>query len=173
MTGDGERATHDALSVVPALLDVMSSAHHLAVIDLLRSRDFPAEHGRSEHGSQGPGFHIAELLTSDTFWEDDGTRWHLTEEQYDAERDALTVLLADRWGPPQRFSLASLFERAAAADLGEADEEIPQPWAHLSSCVPDLHLWRVDGRWIALGVAQWDKELPFQLLAVVTETDPP
>ncbi|MFF3645122.1 hypothetical protein [Streptomyces sp. NPDC002564] len=156
----------------------MSSAEHLAAIDLLRSREFPAEHGRSERGSQGPGYHVAELLTSDTFWEDDGTRWEATEEQYEAERDALAVLLADRWGPPQRFSLASLFERVVAADFGGTDgegaaEEIPEPWAHLSSCAPDLHLWRVDGRWIALGVAQADKELPFQLLAVVTETDPP
>ncbi|MGW0536772.1 hypothetical protein [Streptomyces sp. NPDC003032] len=157
----------------------MSTAQHLAAIDLLRSREFPAEHGRSECGSEGPGYHIAELLTSDTFWEDDGTRWHITEEQYEAERDGLTVLLADRWGPPQRFSLASLFERTMDAELGtdgqggtEA-EEIPEPWAQLSSSVPDLHLWRVDGRWIALGVAQWDKELPFQLLAVVTEIDPP
>lgn len=155
----------------------MSTAQHLATLDLLRSRDFPAEHGRSPSGSGGPGFHIAELLTSDTFWEDDGTRREATEEQYEAERDALTVLLTDRWGPPQKFSLASLFERTVAVDFGDADgdadEEIPEPWAHLSSCVPDLHLWQVDGRWIALGIAQWDKELPFQLLAVVTETDPP
>ncbi|MEV0122389.1 hypothetical protein AB0I16_12725 [Streptomyces sp. NPDC050703] len=153
----------------------MSTAQHLAVIDLLRSREFPAEHGRSECGSEGPGYHIGELLTSDTFWEDDGTRRDRTEEQYEAERDGLTVLLADRWGPPQRFSLASLFDRMVAADLGGtgADEEIPEPWAQLASAVPDLHLWHVEGRWIALGVAQWDKELPFQLLAVVTEIPPP
>ncbi|MFF1380029.1 hypothetical protein [Streptomyces sp. NPDC058308] len=154
----------------------MSTAQHLAAIDLLRFREFPAEHGRSECGSEGPGYHMAELLTSDSFWEDDGTLWQATEEQYEAERDALAVLLADRWGPPQRFSLASLFERAVraeAAEEGDEGEEIPEPWAQLSSAVPDLHLWRADGRWIALGVAQWDKELPFQLLAVVTETDPP
>jgi len=152
----------------------MSTAQHLAVIDLLRSREFPAEHGRSECGSEGPGYHIGELLTSDTFWEDDGTRWHLTEEQYEAERDGLTVLLADRWGPPQRFSLASLFDRLMGAGFGDdAEEEIPEPWAQLASSVPDLHLWHVDGRWTALGIAQWDKELPFQLLVVVTEIPPP
>ncbi|WP_399921011.1 hypothetical protein [Streptomyces kanamyceticus] len=155
----------------------MSTAQHLAVIDLLRSREFPAEHGRSECGSEGPGYHIAELMTSDTFWEDDGSQRDIVEEQYETERDGLTVLLGDRWGPPQRFSLASLFERTMEAALGaDGDgeaEEIPEPWAQLSSSVPDLHLWHVDGRWIALGVAQWDKELPFQLLAVVTETDPP
>ncbi|WP_055696961.1 MULTISPECIES: hypothetical protein [Streptomyces] len=157
----------------------MSTAQHLAAIDLLRSREFPAEHGRSACGAEGPGYHIAELLTSDTFWEDDGTRWHAAEEQFEAERDGLTVLLADRWGPPQRFSLARLFERAMEEDFetgghaGEETEEIPEPWRQLCSAVPDLHLWRVEDRWIALGVAQWDRELPFQLLAVVTEIDPP
>lgn len=166
----------------------MSTAEHLAAIDLLRSREFPAEHGRSPCGVGGPGYHIAELLTSGDFWEDDGTEWETTSDQYDAERDALTVLLAERWGAPQIFSLASLFERAQADgfdDVGEtgagetgegeagAGEDIPEPWGSLSCSVPDLHLWRVDGRWIALGVSQWDKELPFQLLAVVTEIDPP
>jgi len=34
-------------------------------------------------------------------------------------------------------------------------------------------LWRVDARWIGLGVARWGEEPPFQLLAVVTEVDPP
>ncbi|MGW6021158.1 hypothetical protein [Streptomyces sp. NPDC055099] len=167
----------------------MSTAEHLDAIDLLRSREFPAEHGRSPSGVGGPGYHIAELLTSGDFWDDDGTQWEATSDQYDAERDALTVLLAERWGAPQIFSLASVFERAqgdaydydydcdhadeaAEGETGE-DEDIPEPWGSLSSSVPDLHLWRVDGRWIALGVSQWDKELPFQLVAVVTEIDPP
>ncbi|MFG2651896.1 hypothetical protein [Streptomyces sp. NPDC048436] len=148
----------------------MSTAQHLAAIDLLCSREFPAEHGRSGSGVGGPGYHIAELLTSDGFWEDDGTQWEATADQYDAERDGLSVLLADRWGAPQIFSLAGLFERTQG---GDEVEDVSEPWGSLSASVPDLHLWRVDGRWIALGVSQWDKELPFQLLAVVTEIDPP
>ncbi|MGW5737309.1 MULTISPECIES: hypothetical protein [Streptomyces] len=159
----------------------MSTAEHLAAIDLLRSREFPAEHGRSPYGAGGPGYHIAELLTSGDFWEDDGTQWETTSDQYDAERDGLTVLLAERWGEPQKFSLASVFERAQGDDFADeredggehGGEDIPEPWSSLSSSVPDLHLWRVEGRWIALGVSQWDTELPFQLLAVVTEIDPP
>lgn len=41
--------------------------------------------------------------------------------------------------------------------------------------MPDVHLWQVKGhgRWVALGVSQWDKELPFQLVALITEIDPP
>jgi hypothetical protein len=147
----------------------MSTAQHLAAIDLLCSREFPTEHGRSHSGVGGPGYHIAELLTSDDFWEDDGTQWEATADQYEAERDGLSALLAERWGAPQIFSLHSLFERTQGADGGEGEE----PWGSLSASVPDLHLWRADARWIALGVSQWDKELPFQLLAVVTEIDPP
>ena len=147
----------------------MTTAQHLATIDLLRSRDFPAEHGRSDVGTAGPGYHIAELATSDDFWEDDGTQREETETQYEFDRDGLSERLAGRWGRPDVFSLASLFDRATDG------EEIPEPWGTLSSHVPDVHLWKEDGqdRWVALGVSQWDKELPFQLLAVVTEVDPP
>ncbi|CAL9359857.1 hypothetical protein AB0N23_22800 [Streptomyces sp. NPDC052644] len=140
--------------------------HHLTIIDLLRSRPFPRQRGRSDVGESGPGYHIAELATSEDFWEDRG-RAEEVQEQFEAELDALAVLLAGRWGEPQVFSLWSVFER------GMDGEEMPEPWGVLSNHVPHVHLWRADGRWIALGVSQWDRELPFQLLAVVTETDPP
>ncbi|GGT94763.1 MULTISPECIES: hypothetical protein [Streptomyces] len=145
----------------------MTTARHLAAIDLLRSRAFPEAPGRTELGESGPGFHIAELATSEEFWEDDGTRWLEVADQYEAERVALSVLLAARWGPPRIMGLWSLLER------GMAGEDIPEPWSSLSGQAPDLHLWRVEGRWTALGVSNWDKELPFQLLAVVTTVDPP
>ncbi|MGW6056287.1 hypothetical protein [Streptomyces sp. NPDC055189] len=151
----------------------MSTAQHLAAIDLLRSREFPVEHGRSDDGDGGPGYRIAELLTSDDFWDADITQVEAAADQYEAERDGLSVLLAERWGAPQIFSLASVLERAQGDGYDSASEDIPEPWGTLSSSVPDLHLWRADGRWIALGVSQWDRELPFQLLAVVTEIDPP
>ncbi|MCC9711961.1 hypothetical protein E4N62_46225 [Streptomyces sp. MNU76] len=144
-----------------------SIAHHLAVIDRLCSEEFPAEPGRSDVGTAGPGYHVAELRTSADFWEDDGSRREETEEQYEAERDALSELLTARWGAPAVFSLWSVLDRSMEG------EDIPEPWAVLSSHVPDLHLWQVDGRWVALGVSQWDKELPFQLVALITETDPP
>ncbi|MFD7713257.1 hypothetical protein ACFV6E_00510 [Streptomyces sp. NPDC059785] len=149
----------------------MTIARHLATIDRLCSRPFPAEHGRSDAGSEGPGYHLAELATSGDFWDGDLTAVEETEEQYEAERDALSERLADRWGTPQRFSLWSIFERS------QSGEQIPEPWGTLGSHVPDVHLWQVkaDGgdRWVALGVSQWDRELPFQLVAVVTTVDPP
>ncbi|MFF1448965.1 hypothetical protein ACFVYF_12560 [Streptomyces sp. NPDC058274] len=147
----------------------MTIAQQLATIDRLCSEDFPAEQGRSPAGSGGPGYHIAELATSEEFWEDDGSAREETEEQFEADRDGLSERLAHRWGTPRHFSLSSVFDRTTAG------EDIPEPWGTLSAHVPDVHLWKPDGhdRWVALGVSQWDRELPFQLLAVVTETDPP
>ncbi|MCX4452523.1 hypothetical protein OG585_07135 [Streptomyces sp. NBC_01340] len=147
----------------------MDITHWLATIDLLCARDFPAEHGRTDVGTGGPGYHIAELQTSGDFWEDDGTEREETEAQYECDRDGLGERLTERWGAPDVISLESTFERA------QDDEDIPEPWASLSSHVPNVQLWRPPktGRWMALGVSQWDKELPFQLLATVTEIAPP
>ncbi|WP_320784679.1 hypothetical protein [Streptomyces sp. CRN 30] len=147
----------------------MDIAQHLAVIDRLCSADFPTEHGRWEAGTAGPGHHVAELRTSTDFWEDDGTEREAVAAQYEAERDALSERLAERWGAPDVFSLWSVLVRSMEG------EDVPEPWGVLASHVPDVHLWREagHGRWVALGVSQWDKELPFQLLALVTETEPP
>ncbi|MFD7614176.1 hypothetical protein [Streptomyces sp. NPDC059828] len=142
-------------------------ARHLATIDLLRSRPFPVASGRSDVGESGPGFHTAELSTSEGFW-DDRSRMEIVAAQFEAEREALALLLSERWGEPQVFGLYSLFVRSV-----EDGEEIPEPWQVLGNSVPDVHLWRVDGLWVALGISKWDTELPYQLLAVVTETDPP
>lgn len=147
----------------------MTIARHLATIDRLCSETFPTEYGRSDVGTAGPGYHLAELVTSGDFWDTDGATREETEEQFEAERDGLSELLTRRWGPPQRVGLASVLERSTSG------EDIPEPWGDLSSHVPDLHLWRPEGveRWVALGIGQWDRELPFQLLALVTVTDPP
>ncbi|POX59945.1 hypothetical protein C3492_29235 [Streptomyces sp. Ru62] len=147
----------------------MDIAKCLTLIDLLCAREFPSVYGRTEHGESGPGYHIAALQTSEDFWDGDGSAREETEAQYEADRDGLAERLGERWGRPQQFSLYSVLDRTLAG------EDVAQPWAGLSGHVPDVHLWRVPetGRWIALGVSQWDKELPFQLLGIVTETDPP
>ncbi|QCX74995.1 hypothetical protein C9F11_06475 [Streptomyces sp. YIM 121038] len=146
----------------------MSSAEHLATIDLLRARDFPEAPGRSAAVRAGPGFHIAELRTYEAAEDDDGTARDTMEEQYEAERDALAVLLTARWGEPHIISLASAFARVVA---GSGD--VPEPWASLSETVPDVHLWQAEGHWLALGVARWGGWEALQLLAVVTKVDPP
>ncbi|MEV4940943.1 hypothetical protein [Streptomyces zaomyceticus] len=135
----------------------MTTTAHGAAIELLRTRGFDG----------GPDFHLAELATSEDFWEDDGTRRVIVEDQYEAERDGLGALLTARWGTPRELDLGPVLERSME---GEA---IPEPWSTLSCHTPNLRLWRADGSWIGLGVSQWDKELPFQLLAVLTTVDPP
>jgi hypothetical protein len=144
-------------------------ARALTVIDRLCYGSFPAEHTRTDVGTAGPGYGMAELETSDGFWDDDGTRRAETEEQFACDRDGLGERLSERWGPPQAFSLYSVLDRMLRG------EEPAEPWASLSGHVPDVQVWRSDetGRWIALGVSRWDDELPLQLLAVVTDTDPP
>jgi hypothetical protein len=147
----------------------MDIANHLAVIDRLCVRDFPAERGRTDAGTGGPGYLIAELQSSGDFSEDDGTGRAEAEVQYEADRDALAERLTERWGPPRWFSLYSVLERTI-----EGENRV-EPWAGLSGHVPDVQLWRVPeaSRWVALGVSRWGDQLPFQLLAVITDTDPP
>ncbi|MDG9715698.1 hypothetical protein [Streptomyces sp. DH24] len=147
----------------------MDIARALARIELLCSGDLPAEHGGPGCASRGPGYTVAELTTSGDFWERGPAEWERTEEQFDAYRDGLSERLTARWGAPHLVGLAGVFERS------QSGEDIPEPWGTLSCHVPDLHLWRIPDRdrWMALGVSQWDRELPFQLLAVVTDVDPP
>ncbi|MGW2204668.1 hypothetical protein [Streptomyces sp. NPDC001774] len=122
----------------------MTLARHLAVLDLLRARPFPEE-----------GYHLTELAIAEP-----------TEEQAEAEREALALLLETRWGPPQLVSLHSLLARAGAG------EDIPRPWALICASVPDIQLWRVDTRWIVLGLTRRGED-GHALLACVTEVDPP
>ncbi|MEU4038215.1 hypothetical protein [Streptomyces collinus] len=147
----------------------MDIAKCLTLMDVLCAREFPTAHGRSEHGESGPGYHIAALQTSGGFWDDDGTEREETAAQYEADRDGLAERLTERWGPAHRFSLRGALIRAMEG------EDVGEPWAGLSEHVPDLHLWEAadSGRWVALGVSRGGRELPLQLLGVVTDTDPP
>jgi hypothetical protein len=140
---------------------------HLATIDLLRARSFPARRRRSARVVSGPGYHVAELAVSEGFWEDDGTARIEALERYEAECGALSAVLAARWGRPQQMSLWSTLVR------GCEGAPVQEPWLELSSGAVCLDLWRADGRWIALAVCQQGAELPFQLVAAVTVNDPP
>lgn len=91
--GPGSRcAASDAAPTASAggFTGLMTTAGHLAAIELLRTRGFDGE----------PDFHLAELATSEDFWEDDGTRRVIVEDRYEAERDGLGFLLTARWGTP-------------------------------------------------------------------------
>ncbi|KOG38633.1 hypothetical protein [Streptomyces resistomycificus] len=142
----------------------MNIARHIALIDELCFRPFPAEHGPSDVGVGGPGYHVA-VLERGRADRDERTT---TVEQYEKWRDALYELLAPRWGHTLPMSLVT-------TRLRTEREEIPEPWATLSVEAGMAHLWEVEGtgRWVAVAVADRDEADDVRLLAVVTETDPP
>ncbi|MGW7469502.1 hypothetical protein ACWGJT_33760 [Streptomyces xantholiticus] len=145
----------------------MTTAQHLAAIDLLRGRAFPAQRARSELGDSGPGYHVAQLRTAADGLDPADLAADRAREMYEAECEALAVALSRRWGKGGRFALWSVSVRSIGG------EEIPQPWDELSHCADDLHIWRVEDHWIAVGVSRAEGEDEHRLLAVVTEVDPP
>ncbi|MDF3299583.1 hypothetical protein [Streptomyces tropicalis] len=147
----------------------MDIAQALAVIDELCARAFPARRTAAGAVGSGPGYWTAEWGVGRDLRQADAADREQARTQYEADRDALGERLTARWGPPQRFGLYSLFERAVR---GEA---LAEPWGLLGGHVPDVQLWRSDraGRWIALGVTHEDGGLPQALVAVVTDVDPP
>jgi hypothetical protein len=143
----------------------MNIAQHIAVIDELCYRPFPAEHGPSDVGFSGPGHHVAVLEAA----ADTGPAARaVTTDQYEKDRDALYELLASRWGDTDPYNLQTVLLRTER-------EEIPRPWAELSACAGVAHLWEVEGtgRWVAVAVGDRDLSREVRLLALVTETDPP
>ncbi|MFI0714863.1 hypothetical protein ACH4SK_30400 [Streptomyces inhibens] len=143
----------------------MTTDRHLAAIDLLRLREFPAERARSAMVESGPGFHIAGLRVSQEFWDADLTEVAEAEEEFDAELTALVQALSLRWGEPGILDLAPHLERMARGI------PVRPPLDTLCGYVPRMHGWRVAGRWVGVGVGQGDRELPFQLLVAVGEGD--
>jgi hypothetical protein len=143
----------------------MNIAQHLALIDELCCRPFPAEHGPSDVGVSGPGHHLA-VLEAGTDG-DPGAR-AVTIDQFEKDRDAVFEVLASRWGDTDPYNLQTVLLRTER-------EHIPRPWAELSARAGIAHLWEVEGtgRWVAVAVADRDASREVQLLALVTETDPP
>ncbi|MFF0536452.1 hypothetical protein ACWDF1_05405 [Streptomyces coelicoflavus] len=146
----------------------MDIARHLALIDELCFRPFPAEHGPSDGGAAGPGRFTAVLASSHGLRGSDPAERAATVEQYEKERDALYERLAPRWGETAPWNLRTVLLRTER-------EEIPEPWAGLSAHARVAYLWEVEGtgRWVAVAVADRDAADEVRLLAVVTEEAPP
>ncbi|MGW1228614.1 hypothetical protein [Streptomyces sp. NPDC002530] len=145
----------------------MTTAHHLRLIDGMRTREFPAERVRSGSGVSGPGYHTAFLHADVDHWDDDEATRLDHRAQCLAEHEALITLLEARWGDPQKVSLWSTQERMMAG------EEIPDPWAETVAGCEYLRLWRQEQRWIALALYLEEDGLGCELGVVVTEIDPP
>ncbi|MGC9496847.1 hypothetical protein [Streptomyces sp. WG7] len=147
----------------------MDIARHIALIDELCFRPFPAEHGPSDAGTGGPGHFVAVLESSHGLRGGNRAERAVTVEQYEKERDALHELLAARWGRTDPWNLQTVLLRTER-------EEIPEPWAELSTRARVAYLWEAEGtgRWVGVAVADRDDEADeVQLLAVVTEQAPP
>ncbi|MFE4868069.1 hypothetical protein [Streptomyces sp. NPDC056682] len=144
----------------------MTTALYLQRIDWLRSREFPQERSRSSSGVSGPGYHSSCLSADEEEWED------LTERlakraQCVADHDALVAELTRRWEEPQWISLWGAQARMVAGEV------IPEPWAEFAVGFDFLNLWRVDGRWIAVGLDLEEEGPGWDLSVTVTEVDPP
>ncbi|MGW4924113.1 hypothetical protein ACWEQK_00530 [Streptomyces parvulus] len=147
----------------------MDIARHIALIDELCHRPFPAGHGPSDAGAGAPGHCTAVLGTSHGLRGGCPAERAVTVEQYEKERDALHGRLAVIWGEEgDVLNLQTVLLRTAG-------EEIPEPWAGLSASARVAYLWEAEGtgRWIAVAVADRDEADEVRLLAVVTEQAPP
>ncbi|MEU5822987.1 hypothetical protein [Streptomyces sp. NPDC047803] len=144
----------------------MTTAHHLRLIDGMRTREFPAERVRSGSGVSGPGYHVV-YLHPDEVWEDDEAARLERRAQCVADHEALVTLLTSRWGGPEPVSLFSARERMVSG------EEIPTPWADTVAGCEYLQLWHIEERWIALVLCLEDGGSGCELSMVVTEVDPP
>ncbi|MFH8476632.1 hypothetical protein [Streptomyces sp. NPDC018000] len=145
----------------------MTTAHHLRLIDGMRTRDFPAERIRSGSEVSGPGYHTAFLHADIDHWDGDEVERLEHRAQCLAEHDTLLTLLAGRWGKPQTVSLWSAQERMMDG------EEIPEAWVETVAGCEYLQLWRIEDRWVAMGLYLEEEGPGCELSVVVTEIDPP
>jgi len=143
----------------------MDLAAQLAEVDRLRALEFPAQRVTSAAVESGPGYHIADLAVSEDFHEADPGRWEAVADDFEAACQALIELLAQRWGEPQPLDLYPYLIRL------EEGGQVPPPLDRLCGYVSEVYGWTVADRWIALGVGQGDRELPFQLVLAVGERD--
>ncbi|MFD8545927.1 hypothetical protein [Streptomyces sp. NPDC059649] len=143
----------------------MKLDEQLTTIDLLRRREFPAQRVRSAPVESGPGFHIADLRVGQDFWDADPAELAEAEEEFEAALTALVQALSLRWGEPEVVDLEGALERTAQG------LPVRPPLDTLCGFVPRMYGWRVDGRWIGVGVGQGARELPWQLLVAVGEAE--
>lgn len=145
----------------------MTTAHHLRLIDGMRTREFPEERTPWGSGVSGPGYHTASLHTDEEHWDDDEPGGPEHRAQCLAEHDALLTLLTSRWGEPQLVSLWSAQERMMAGEV------IPEPWADPVAGCEYLQLWRIEDRWLVVGLFLEAGGPGCELTVLVTVIDPP
>ncbi|RSS88515.1 hypothetical protein EF903_15475 [Streptomyces sp. WAC05292] len=144
----------------------MTTAEHLETIDRLRAQGFPETRVRSGAVTSGPGYHLAELGPSRWYGDEDAADRAVHEDQLAAEYGSLVRRLEDRWGASDMFGLTGL-------RLEEGGGETAEPWREMIGTADHLHLWRAGNLWVAVYAAHWGADHSPQIMAVVTEIDPP
>lgn len=147
----------------------MDIAKCLTVIESLCAGELPAQGGRPEPGTAGPGFRTVALATSHGTAMGDAEERERTAADFQAYREAIAERLHDRWGRQAPWGQPTLRLRVSRG------EEIPEPWATLSLLTDELDVWESagTGRWVAVGIADRDAADEIRLLATVTEIPPP
>ncbi|MGP3923404.1 hypothetical protein [Streptomyces sp. 8N616] len=140
---------------------------HLTAIERLCARPFPAQRCVEGRVESGPGFHLAELDAVDGLWGQDMSAVQDAREEFESELQVLVQVLTYRWGEPERTRLTGRLERAAKG------EPVPEPLRTLSGLVGEVYAWRVEGRWVGLGITREEPEPPprLQLFAAIGEED--
>ncbi|MET9293221.1 hypothetical protein [Streptomyces sp. NPDC003077] len=150
----------------------LTTARHVAAIDLLRVRAFPDAPVplRSPPGESGPGYHLALLEESEPLWDADPADVEEAAHASGAGLAALVSVLSLRWGPPEVLDLTVERERAAMG------MPVPAPLERLSGLLEEACSWRIEGRWITVGAGRGEGGPPcpepgpsFHLLAAVGE----
>ncbi|MCF2526961.1 hypothetical protein [Yinghuangia soli] len=133
----------------------------MGVVETLLLRPFAERPYRAGEASGGPGWHMVDLEVSRDFWEDsERDQIEVVWDQYEDKARRLAGVLDGRHGAHRVVALAPYFER------GMEGEDVPEPFDDLSNFVVRLHVWTIGDRWLGVGVGQYDKELPIQLVAV-------
>ncbi|MFI8849522.1 hypothetical protein [Streptomyces sp. 891-h] len=126
----------------------MRLAQHLAAIGRLQAE---------------PAAQVAALRTADPDPEGDPVALLEAEQEVRADHEALVVLLSQQWGEPETVDLDALLLAAAEG------KPLPEPERTLCWRVAQLSVWRVDQRWMGVGLARRGEEIPLQLLAAAGE----
>jgi hypothetical protein len=146
----------------------MDLAACTALVEQVLSRPYPSldvelflDGGAMDRS--GPAYHIVTVAVSEVLVYATAERWAEVEDDFGARRALVVSALATLWGSPRRYDFGREIDRLVGG------EEVQQPVATIAMFLPDVDFWQHDGRMICVGVGQWDKEFPMQLVLVVGE----
>ncbi|MGW1883986.1 hypothetical protein [Streptomyces sp. NPDC001970] len=125
-------------------------------------------------GSHGPGFRLAPLWESRSYFGVPGTEWDAAQEESEEYLLSLSVELGKRWGPHHEISFRAYL-------MGEVPEESIDPLiAQIIELAlyGELYVWGPldtphGPRWVAISVSQCDGDAPHIMLGAVSSVPVP